>query len=756
MRLHACGRGVHPFARSRARTGFAGQGAQLLWVFPFLILFSCDSGDAPASQNNTQGDEKARALKVAQTRQIVAPAHADYVERGDLSALRERKKLRVLLPAGEAENGYLPRKGYPLDFEMRVAERFARQQGLEPVWVYVRRRENLIPYLLEGRGDVIAANLLVTEERKERIEFSVPFTTVREQIVVRTQDTVEKPEDLTGRSVAVQWSSPSRQTLERLREKNSEIGLHIVPENLSAAQILDRVEDGTYDAAIARSNLVGAITSYRSGLRPAFDVSGARAVAWGVRPDSEELIRALNLFLNKEGLVEAQRKPVYKEDLPGIKDRKVLRVLTRNNATTYFLWRGQLLGFEYELIRRFAEQHGLYLQMIVPPSRQNLIPWLLSGQGDVIAASMAITEQRKKYGLGFSRPYNFVSEVVAARADEEGLDSVEDLEGRSVIVRRSSNYWSTLEELRDNGLHFLLKAAPEELEDEEIIARVARGEYDLTVTASNVLDVELTWRDDIKAAFSLGDPVPQGWAVRKEDSELLEALNRFIKKEYRGVFYNLTYKKYFENPRRIIKHVNLRVDKVEGGQLSPYDEIVKKYAEQYGFDWHLLIAQMYQESRFDPGARSWMGALGLMQVLPRTAKQFGFTDLHDPEKGVHAGIRYLAWLRERFDEDISVHDRTWFALASYNAGLGHVRDARRLAKQLGQEPKRWFGEVEQAMLLLARKKYARKAHHGYVRGRETVKYVREIRNRYEAYVDLKRAAERDASQPLPRAVAFAQ
>ncbi len=740
-------------------SGFACRsGPRLLWVFPFLILFSCDSGEAPASQERAQAGDEARALEVARTRQIVAPPQADYTEKGDLPALRERKKLRVLLPAGEEENGYLPRKGYPLDFEMRVAERFALQQGLEPVWVYVRRHENLIPYLLEGQGDVIAANLLVTDERKEKIEFSVPFTTVHEQIVVRAQDSITKPEDLIGRSVAVQWSSPSRQTLERLREKYPEIGLHIVPENLSAAQILDRVEDGTYDAAIARSNLVDAVTSYRSGLRAAFDVSDARAVAWGVRPSSEQLAQALNLFLNKEGLVEAQRKPVYKEDLPGIKDRKVLRVLTRNNATTYFLWRGQLLGFEYELIRRFADQHGLYLQMIVPPSRQNLIPWLLSGQGDVIAASMAITEQRKKYGLGFSRPYNFVSEVVVTRAGEEDLNSVEDLEGRSIVVRRSSNYWSTLEELRDNGLHFLLKAAPEELEDEEIIARVASGEYDLTVTASNVLDVELTWRDDIKAAFALGEPVPQGWAVRKEDTHLLEALNRFIKKEYRGVFYNLTYRKYFENPRRIIKQASLRVDSLQSGQFSPYDDIVRKYAEEYGFDWHLIVAQMYQESRFDPDARSWMGALGLMQVLPRTAKQLGFTDLRTPEEGIHAGVRYLAWLRERFDEDISVHDRTWFALASYNAGLGHVRDARRLAKRLGMEPKRWFGEVERAMLLLSRNKYAQKAHHGYVRGRETVKYVREIRNRYEAYVDLKRAARQDIDHigpSRPRSVAFA-
>jgi membrane-bound lytic murein transglycosylase F len=728
-------------------------GTCLLWTVPFLLLFACDSGDAPAAQQ--KDSHPARAIPVARSHQIVAPPDADYIETGDLPALKKRGKLRVLLPAGDADNGYLPRKGYPLDFEMRVAERFAHQQGLQPVWVYVRRREDLVRYLLAGKGDLVAANLLVTDARKEKIQFSVPLTTVREQIVVRSDDHIDKPEDLVGRSVAVQWSSPSRETLEELRQDYPGVGLHIVPENLTSAQILDRVEDGVFDTAVARSNLVGAVTSYRTGLRAAFDLTGDEPIAWGVRPNGKQLVDALNLFLNKEGLVQMQQKPVYKEDLSGIKKRKVLRVLTRNNATTYFLWRGELLGFEYELVRRFAEEHGLYVQMIVPPSRQELIPWLLSGQGDIIAASMAITDQRKKYGLAFSRPYNFVSEVLVSRADDDSLNSVADLEGRSVVVRRSSSYWGTLEKLRDGGLHFLLKAAPEDLEDEDIVAKVASGEYDLTVTNSNLLDVELTWRDDIKAAFTLSDPVPQGWAVRKEDSQLLGQINDFIKKEYRGVFYNITYKKYFENPRRIVKHVNLRMDKTESGRFSPYDDIVKKYAAKYGFDWHLIVAQMYQESRFDPDAQSWMGAQGLMQVLPRTAKQFGISDLREPKQGLLAGVRYLAWLRDRFDDDVSVRDRTWFALAAYNAGLGHVRDARRLAKKLGLEPKRWFGEVEQAMLLLSRGKYAQQAHHGYVRGRETVKYVREIRNRYRAYVDLKRAAKR-RSDERAEAIALAR
>ena len=157
------------------------------------------------------------------------------------------------------------------------------------------------------------------------------------------------------------------------------------------------------------------------------------------------------------------------------------------------------------------------------------------------------------------------------------------------------------------------------------------------------------------------------------------------------------------------------------------------FAKQYGFDWRLIVSQMYQESRFNPQARSWAGAVGLMQVLPRTARSIGFHDVKPPELGIHAGVKYLDWVRERFDSELPVEIRTWFALAAYNAGHGHVRDARRLARKQGLNPDRWFGHVEQAIQLLAKRKYARQARHGYCRGSEPVQYVREIKRRYEAY-----------------------
>jgi membrane-bound lytic murein transglycosylase F len=179
-----------------------------------------------------------------------------------------------------------------------------------------------------------------------------------------------------------------------------------------------------------------------------------------------------------------------------------------------------------------------------------------------------------------------------------------------------------------------------------------------------------------------------------------------------------------------------RLDKAKGNGLSPYDEVIRRYAEQYGFDWRLITAQMYEESRFDPKAKSFAGARGLMQVLPKTARFMGFDKISGAEEDIHAGVKYLDWVRERFEPELPVNERTWFALAAYNAGHGHVADARRLAGQHGLDGDRWFENTEKAMLLLSKKQYASKARYGYVRGIEPVSYVRDIRQRYRAYVEI--------------------
>ena len=655
-----------------------------------------------------------------------------YIETGDLTALNARGFLRVLtLPNSSVE--HLPRQGFPHDMEMELLESLASSMNIQLAQVTVEGFHALIPALLEGKGDVIAANFTVTPDRKKHISFSVPVAIVREQLVTKQSDhTIHKPSDLNGRTVVVHSSSSFWKTVSALQRQYPGLKVQDAPVNLDTEQLLDGVADGRFDLTVADSNLVKAVLTYRSDLRPAFDLTKEHPVAWGVRPQSKKLLAALNTFLNEAKLTH-QRPNLSQGDFASIRQHHVLRVLTRNNPATYFLWRGELHGFEYELARHFAKRHKLRVEMVVPPTREDLIPWLVEGKGDVIAASMTITPDREAQGVLFSRPYFMASEIVVARADEpeEGLTKPEDLAGRTLVVRPSSAYWGTLETLKKNGVALNLVAAPEELETEEIIQKVASSDYDLTVADSHLLDIELTWREDIRAVFPLGNPKEQGWVVRATNPQLKKTINQYFKKEYRGLFYNIAVEKYFKNSRKVRKHVEFRSSRT--GELSPYDAIVKKYAEKYGFDWRLLVSQMFQESRFDPQAKSWAGAVGLMQVLPQTARSLGFIEIGTPEDGIHAGIKHLQWVRDRFELELPVEDRMWMTLAAYNAGHGHVIDARRLARKLGLNPNRWFGHVEKAMLLLSKRKYARKARHGYCRGSEPVKYVREIKRRYEAY-----------------------
>ena len=697
----------------------------LFFLLGLLFLMACSESNAPS----TTGSKTSTQPTIAKQTESEA-----YIEQGDIEELKSRGKLRILVP--KRSDSWLPREGHPQDMEQELAANFARSIELEPVLVYVENFEELIPHLIEGKGDLIAANLTVTQSRKQQIAFTVPVDHSREQLITHTEDrSIKKTSDLKNRTIAVQKNTSYEETLNSLRQKYPEIKSQILAGNLDEDEILDKIANKQIDLTILDSNILEQTANYRNDFKVAINLTNERALAWGVRKDNKQLLKALDRNLNQQQLAKKQES-IFLDDFDVIKQRKTLRVLTRNNAASYFLWQGELLGFEYELVKAFAKNHKLRLEVIVAPSHEDLIPMLIEGKGDIIASFMTATKEREEQGIKFSRPNHFASEIIVTRLNDTSLNKPEDLAGRSIYVRRSSAYWKTLEILKSQSIEFNLKEAPETMETEEIIAKVASGEYDLTLSDNHLLDIELTWREDIKAAFRLGEPRKNAWAVREKDGKLLAAINKFIKKEYKGLFYNITYKKYFENSHKIKKHKQERLDLNPDGTISPYDKLVKTYAEQYGFDWRLIVSQMYQESRFNPKAKSWVGAKGLMQVMPGTAKELKLTHLEDPETGIHAGIKYMEWVRNRFEQELDVQDRMWFALAGYNAGAGHIKDARRLARLKGWNPNRWFNNVEKALLLLSKQKYAKKARHGYVRGLEPVDYVREIKNRYNAYIRL--------------------
>jgi membrane-bound lytic murein transglycosylase F len=579
----------------------------------------------------------------------------------------------------------------------------------------------------------VAANLTVTAERQQQVDFTQPLEYSRETLAVASGSEVpQQGAPLVG-TLGARVGTTLLATALDLAADNPDLAIVQVDSAVTNEQLLDRLAAGEFDFVVQDGNVLRTVLGYRNDIVAGPAVTEPRPLAWAVRPDNPGLLRSLNAFLTEYRLL-GQAEPTYIADLPELRDRRRLRMITTNNAATYFLWRGELLGFEYELGKRFAEQLDLRLEVVVARDHDELLPMLLAGEGDFVAAFLVPTESRREQGVAFTRPYHYASEVIVGRADEQEITSLDDLTGRRIAVRRSSSYWTHVEDMIGAGeLDAELVAAPPEMETQKIIDGVARGEYDLTVADSHILDIEMTWRDDVAGLISLGEERPHSWAVHPDNEALLDAMNTYLAETYRGLYYNLSYQKYFRNPR------HAREDPAglsAPGRLSPYDDLAKRFAAQYGFDWRLIIAQMYQESRFDPRASSWMGAKGLMQVLPRTGREFGFEDLEDPETGIHAGVRYLDWVRERFPRRLPPAERTWFALAAYNAGHGHVRDARRLAQRLGHDPDRWFGNVEYAMLKLSDPEYASQARHGYVRGSEPVKYVRSIRDRFRAYAQI--------------------
>jgi membrane-bound lytic murein transglycosylase F len=659
------------------------------------------------------------------------PTGAADGERLDLPGIRSRGSLRVLVTRDEVPSG-LPRAGWPIEHQRQAIQVLAHDLGLRTEWVYVDRFDALLPALEQGLGDLVVDNLTATPERRARVAFSAPVSTVREQVVTRADDeTLAGPADLAGRRVAVRRSSSYWSTLAELDVPGMVV--EAAPEELGADEILSGVASGRFDVTLADSNLVAAVLAYRDDLRVAFELGEPVVIAWAMRRDAVRLRQAVDEFLTRTGVSE----PVgvrNTDDLPGIRERGVLRVLTRNNAVCYYVWNGQLMGFEYELAREFAKRQGLRLEVIVPPAHGDLLRWLREGRGDVVAASLTATEEREeREDIVFSRRTNEVREMVIARADDP-VATIDDLAGRRFAVRRGSHYWQTLTALRDSGVALELEVVPEALETEEVIAGVAAGTFDLTVADSHIADIELTWRDDVRAALALGEPLSLAWAVRRENPKLLAAVNAFFRKEYRGVLYNVLAERYFRTPKRIRDHAESRVRRA--GRISPWDEQVREIAQDYGFDWRLLTAQMHQESRFDPQARSFAGALGLMQVMPRTAREMGVDDLRDPTNGILAGVRYLAWMRERFGDDVDPEERIWFSLAAYNVGFGHVDDARRLARKNGWDPDRWFDHTERAILLKRKRAIAARTRFGWCRCSEPVRYVRAVRDRYRAYVQV--------------------
>ena len=617
--------------------------------------------------------------------------------------------------------------------EHGMIEQFALENQLTTEWIAIEEDWQLMQALINGNGDIIIGQgESLASGLSDQIKFTYSWGVTRQQVVVRTDTTqIRRLEDLFVHQVALKKSSPIWSILEKHLQENPTMDLVAIPEARTLDEIMVRVASGEYDVTIVESDYLNEYLPKHPEVNVAFDFTKAESRAWAVRTDAEMLQNRLDQFLNKNHLSTIVTD-VRLEDLPKIQERKMLRVITYQSPGNYFFNNGKMHGFEYGLIRKFADSKRLNVDVVIANSHEQMRKLLLSGDGDIIAASLPENSLHDE-NIKMTSAYDYSAPVIIGRDTENSMVDIRDLEGRRIALTPESPYRDLLQGLQQRGIDFEIVDTGEGINTEETLYRVTHAMHDLTILGSHQVKAELTRQYGLKPLFTLSEPVAHSWAVRVSDHKLLDAVNDFIENEYRSDTYNVLYSKYLSRPKNRKNETKLLAQVVE---ISPYDELVKKNAERHSFDWRLIVAQMFQESQFNPDAISYSGAEGLMQIMPATANDLGVEDLSDPRSNITAGVKYMKILRDQFEQELPLEDKTWFTLASYNAGFTRVKNARALADKMDLDSNKWFGNVEKAMLALSKPYILEGEIRRLCRCGQAVVYVREIRSLFHNYVRL--------------------
>ncbi len=437
-----------------------------------------------------------------------------------------------------------------------------------------------------------------------------------------------------------------------------------------------------------------------------------------------------------------------KTDLDIILEKDTLYVLTGYNAYSYFIYKGQPMGFEHDLAQKLAEFLGVTPSFIIVKDISEMFTMLDKGNGDLIAFNLTVTKDRTEQ-MAFVNFYNTTKQVLVQRKPEnwrklmyhqiekELIRDPAELIDKTIIVRSNSSYIPRLINLSEEiGGDINIVEADPELTIEDLVEQVANGEIDYTISDENIAMLNTAFHQniDVQTEISLSQRI--AWAVNKKSTKLLDTINYWIDSIKSTRYFAVTYNRYFKNRYAYKRRVASEYLLLKGGKISEYDDLIQVSAQKLNWDWRLIASQMYQESQFNKNAKSWAGAVGLMQLLPSTAEMYGITNLYDPSSNINAGTKYLIYLNKYWTEFVKDStERIKFVLASYNIGLGHIDDARKLAIKYGANPNIWEENVEFYLLQKSKPKFYNDevVRNGYCRGKETYRYVRDIFERYEHY-----------------------
>lgn len=437
------------------------------------------------------------------------------------------------------------------------------------------------------------------------------------------------------------------------------------------------------------------------------------------------------------------------DDLSYIKSRGKIDVVISYNSTDYFIYRGKPMGFYYELINEYGKELGVDIVFHLENNVDKAFEILEKKKSDLIAMSLTITKERRKK-VAFTNPIMYSKQVLVQafpknyrtlsyRAREDSLIRNQyDLAGKKVHIPAGTSFYNRLVSLQDEIGDTIHIITHDTLSNEELVGKVADGTISYTICDENVALVNKTYYPniDIKTAVSFKQKL--AWAVAKRNEHFLRDLNAWLRDYRETKQYKFLYNKYFRSKRSAVI-MNSDYNFKNKGQISGYDDLIKKYSKKIPWDWKLMASLIYQESRFDPNVKSWAGAFGLMQLMPETAENFGVDSASAVEDHIRAGALFLSWLDDWLVSEIpDSTERQKFVLASYNVGLGHILDARRLAEKYGKNPNIWKDNVDYYLLHKSNPQFYSDevVRYGYCRGEEPYKYVNEVLNRYEHYVQV--------------------
>ena len=416
-------------------------------------------------------------------------------------------------------------------------------------------------------------------------------------------------------------------------------------------------------------------------------------------------------------------------DLAGIQARGTLRVAVDNNSSSYYIYRGRRMGYEYELLLDLGKRLGIQIEFVVASEIEEAFGQLEEGRVDLIAMNV----QKNK---GLSSEVNFTEAVGSTSTYLVGnkkLANWQNLGSDTVVVRKGAVYKQQLEQIKDSlDLDFLI--LEEQAHEETLLDRIVDRGIKWTVATQQIAQTNVTYYEELYLGMEVAKAGEINWAVRGSSTELLQQVNGWLGEKKKRFIPDL-YAKYFLNSKNQHFRSTSAYSSLGGNRISLYDDLIQEHAKTLGWDWRLLAAIVYKESRFDTTAVSYAGAQGLLQLMPVTLERFGVTNPNDPVESLRGGVKFLLYLDKFWMKRVpKTNERIKFILASYNIGQGHVEDAWRLTLKHGKNSQNWR-EVSYYLNLKSDPTYYRDpvVKSGYAKGHIAVNYVRDVLGLFQSY-----------------------